>query len=139
MPEPRIWYDPTPFSWGRVLRIGGILVAPLPGVARRPPLPAGQNAPPAPRPSAPPRAGRRRGAADTRDARVYALAFHACGAGQGAQRAPSCPLLSVDAWTRLDPDNAVPWLAAAAQAEQRQDSAGVAEAIRRAARAQRSD
>src|SRR5258706_7287350 len=27
MPEPRIWYDPPPFNWGRVLRIGGLWLA----------------------------------------------------------------------------------------------------------------
>lgn len=233
MAGPRIWYDPPAFSWGRVLRIGGLWLAVVvvvlllptphsndePVVAKRPveemPLPyAPAASPAAPRiagpASAPPRTavaavtatreleacgGKRlrlaadkppdiglldqvdarelrlrtaaamrlgsetaraaapfveapgaaslealAGAAATgHDARAYAVAFRACAAGRPPARGGACALLSADQWSRLDPDNAVPWLFVAAQAQQRGDAAGVSEAMHRVAKARRSD
>ena len=73
----------------------------------------------------------------TRDARVYALAFHACGATQ--MRRGACQLLSAAQWARLDPDNAVPWLYAAEAAEAQSDAAGLGEAMYRVSQARHID
>jgi hypothetical protein len=74
-------------------------------------------------------------ASTTRDARVYALAFHACDAqGEGA-----CQLLSAAQWARLDPGNAVPWLYAAAEAGRQGDAASFDEAMRHAGSASTAD
>jgi len=78
-------------------------------------------------------------AADTRDARLYGLAFRTCSVAQLRQGGSACTVLSVEQWTRLDPDNAAPWLAQAAMAQQRRDESGTLQAMQRAARAQRSD
>ncbi len=72
-------------------------------------------------------------AAATRHPAVYAMALQAC--RQSA--APACALLSIEQWARLDAGNAVPWLALAAAAAQRGDSAGETEAMGRAAMAGR--
>lgn len=78
-------------------------------------------------------------AADTRDPVVYALAMRRCGAASGAAmttatattNAGACQLLSLEQWTTVDPDNAVPWLI---QAE-RAPHGDVAEAMFRVSRA----
>ncbi len=70
-------------------------------------------------------------AQSSRDPRVYALAFRACGA--------SCPMLSAAQWARLDPGNAVPWLYVAQAALARHDPAAVDEAMYRVSLAQRSE
>jgi hypothetical protein len=233
MAGPRIWYDPPPFSWERVLRVGGVWLAVVlvvlllptphsndrPAVTKRPvedlPLPyAPAASAAAPRieatASAPPRTavaaatatreleacgGRRlrlvadkppdiglldqvdarelrqrtaaamrlgsetaraaapfieapgaasldalAGAAATgQDPRAYAVAFRACAAAKAAARGGACALLSADQWSRLDPDNAVPWQFIAAQAQQRGDAAGVSDAMHRVTKARRSD
>jgi hypothetical protein len=74
-------------------------------------------------------------AAGSRDATVYAIALDACTAAPAAE----CALLSQAQWARLDPDNAQPWLALAAEARQQQDRDGEADAMRHAAHAHRSD
>jgi len=74
-------------------------------------------------------------AAGSRDATVYAIALDAC---TGAPVA-DCALLSLAQWARLDPDNAQPWLALAAEARQQQDRDAETEAMRHAAHARRSD
>ncbi|WP_280152125.1 hypothetical protein [Piscinibacter sp. XHJ-5] len=232
MAAPRIWYDPPPFSWGRVVRIGLIWLAvvvvllvlmPSPPREERAAKPPAEElplayVPPASRPlalatsaaSGPPRTavaavtavreieacgGRRLKVAadkpvdaslleqvDTRDvrlrsvtamryggeaaraaaalldtpgpaaleavanaaatghdARAYGLAFRACGGVRPPQQRGSCQLLSADQWSRLDPDNAAPWLYVAALAQQRGDEAGVSEAMQRVAKAKRVD
>jgi hypothetical protein len=232
MADPRIWYDPPPFSWGRVIRIGltwvavvVVLLVLLPSPPREEPVvarwpdaelplpyaPAASRAAPraAPAASAPARTavaavtatreieacgGRRLKVAgdkpvdtdlldqvDTRDlrlrsvtamryggeaaragamllesagpaaletvanaaatghdARAYGLAFRACGTARSSARG-ACQLVTADQWSRLDPDNAVPWLFVAAQAQQRGDAAGVSEAMQRVAKAKRAD
>jgi hypothetical protein len=72
----------------------------------------------------------------TRDPAIFALANTKCSktveehASSGA-----CPQLTLDQWTRADSDNAVPWLALAAQARRANDKAAEAAAFARAAQA----
>ena len=74
-------------------------------------------------------------AAATGSAKVYALAFKAC--GSGSVRAGACQLISAEQWARLDPTNAMPWQFLLASA--RTDRAALEEALFRIASAQRSD
>jgi len=73
----------------------------------------------------------------SQDAVVYAIALQACKAqtADGSE----CQLLSRSQWARLDPDNALPWLELAAEAQQQHASEREADAMRHAALAQRSD
>ena len=74
-------------------------------------------------------------AVDTGTPAVYAMAVEACKEhpwGQGRPAPAQCQLISLERWAQLDADNAVPWLHLADQALQRQDEAGVAEALHRA-------
>ena len=75
-------------------------------------------------------------AATTSDSFTYAVALQACNRFAVApESAPSCKLLSLAQWARLDPDNATPWLHIAAEASARKDSAAVDEAMYRVAAA----
>jgi hypothetical protein len=71
-----------------------------------------------------------------RDARAYALAMSACASAYPRGRATGpCALLSEVQWAALDPDNVVPWLAAATRASAVGDRAAHEAAMRGAARA----
>ncbi|HSZ09422.1 MAG TPA: hypothetical protein VK794_12860 [Steroidobacteraceae bacterium] len=75
-------------------------------------------------------------AVETKDPAVFALAFTKCGKGLDDSASPgACPQLSLDQWTRTDPDNAVPWLQLAALAHRQHDGATEAAAMGRAAQA----
>jgi hypothetical protein len=67
-------------------------------------------------------------ASASREPVAYALAVEAC-AGNMTSVAASCRLISAEQWARLDVDNAVPWLHAAAAASARRDPAAVADAL----------
>lgn len=75
-------------------------------------------------------------AMNARDPRTYRLALIACGS---LRAEGTCRRLSNERWAQLDADNAAPWLALAQEAFDRGDHAGVADALFRASRAQRSD
>lgn len=72
------------------------------------------------------------------DAAVYRIALEAC-QGSTGDATSACALLSLAQWARLEPDNVQPWLALAAEAQQRQDGDAQAQALRRAAFARRSE
>jgi hypothetical protein len=78
-------------------------------------------------------------AAGAQDPAVYALAVHACGAGLENPATSACTQVSLDAWARLDADNAAPWLKLAWKARVANDSAAEAYAFGQAARAHRHD
>jgi len=74
----------------------------------------------------------------TDDAQVYAWAYRACkGAAEGAPGA--CMQVTAAQWTRIDPDNAEPWLAAAEEARRRKDDAALDDAMFHVAAAERHD
>jgi hypothetical protein len=75
-------------------------------------------------------------AAASTDPFVYAIALEAC-AGRRGGEGGSCSLLSNAQWVRLDPDNAVPWQALAAEARERDEPQAEDEALQLAARAPR--
>lgn len=77
-------------------------------------------------------------AAASRDPFVYAIALEACHGRHGPEGG-SCNLLSTAQWVRLDPDNAVPWQALAAEARARDEPQAEDEALQLAALAARSD
>ncbi|WOB08699.1 hypothetical protein [Piscinibacter gummiphilus] len=77
-------------------------------------------------------------AAASRDPFVYAIALEAC-TGRHGPGGGSCNLLSTAQWVRLDPDNAVPWQALAAEARARDEPQAEDEALQLAALAARSD
>lgn len=77
-------------------------------------------------------------AAASRDPFVYAIALEACRGRQGPEGG-SCNLLSTAQWVRLDPDNAVPWQALAAEARARDEPQAEDEALQLASLAARSD
>jgi hypothetical protein len=74
----------------------------------------------------------------SQDPYVYAMAIEACH-GLGAAELGSCRLLSRAQWVRLDPDNAVPWQALAAEARERDEPQAADAALQLAARARHSD
>jgi hypothetical protein len=75
-------------------------------------------------------------AVGTKDPAVYALAYTKCISGVGDSTLPgACTQLSLDEWTRADPDNAVPWLRLAAKARREGDGAAEAAAFAHAAQA----
>jgi hypothetical protein len=81
-----------------------------------------------------------RSAAGSRDSLVYRLAMEGCHSpSAGRPPAPACQLLSAEQWTRLDPENAIPWMTLAAVAGDRGDASAVAEAMYRASIAQTSN
>src|SRR6266853_5433150 len=71
-------------------------------------------------------------ATSTHDANSYALAIFSCGQWVGNAGNGDCYLLSYAQWARIEPDNAVPWLYLAAEAEGRGDQSTVEEALYRA-------
>jgi len=77
-------------------------------------------------------------AASSQDPFVYAIAMEAC-KGRSAGDGGSCQLLSPAQWVRLDPDNAVPWRALAAEARERDEPLAEHAALQFADRAPRSD
>lgn len=77
-------------------------------------------------------------AAGSPDPFVYAIAMEAC-KGRSAGDGGSCQLLSPAQWVRLDPDNAVPWRALAAEARERDEPLAEHAALQFADRAPRSD
>src|SRR5260221_29749 len=117
----RIWYDPPRVRWRR----GGLYfgVGSVPGAARVPlrrgPWPAGParerevDAAQAAAAETLRASSRERLvalAAGSRDALVQAYALQAC---RAAGVVASCQGVSPEAWARLEPDNAAPWLAIA--------------------------
>jgi len=74
-------------------------------------------------------------ASTTSDPEVYALAMQSC----VVSSAGDCALLSYAQWARIEPDNAVPWLYLAAEAQGRHDGSGLQAAIARAAAARYSN
>ena len=74
----------------------------------------------------------------SQDPYVYAMALEACHGLRPAEGS-SCALLSRAQWVRLDPDNAVPWQALAAEARERDEPQAESAALQLAARALRSD
>jgi hypothetical protein len=75
-------------------------------------------------------------AVSTRSPEVYAWALQAC--DRRGHDGP-CQMLSTEQWTRLDAGNAAPWLRMAEEAARRQDTAGVADAMYRAAQSSSFD
>lgn len=75
-------------------------------------------------------------AAASKDPFVYAIALEACSGRRGPDGG-SCNLLSTAQWVRLDPDNAVPWQALAAEARERDEPQAEDDALQLAARAPR--
>ncbi len=75
-------------------------------------------------------------AESTVDPTVYAWAFSACARAKGAF---GCQSIGAAQWTRLDPDNAVAWLALADEARTQGDTAGVDDAMYHVASATRLD
>jgi len=71
------------------------------------------------------------------DAVVYGWAYQVC--RDAAAEAPSCQLVSAAQWARISPGNAAPWLAMAADAKRRSDSAAVDQAMFQVANAERLD
>jgi hypothetical protein len=78
-------------------------------------------------------------AAGARDAHAYALALYACKDHVGELAPPACAGISAARWAQLDPDNAMPWLYAAAEAEARRDFALRDETLQRLARSRHSN
>lgn len=67
---------------------------------------------------------------------IYALALRVC---ERQRNEGSCGMLSLQQWSRLDPGNAVPWLATALDASQRGEMSTVHEAMYRASLANTVD
>ena len=78
-------------------------------------------------------------ATTTRDSFVYGLAAQACRLGDTQRHPGACQLLSYEQWTRIDPQNAAPWLFLAAQAQRHHDTEGYANAMRQVALARHID
>lgn len=74
----------------------------------------------------------------SRDPRLHMLAFNACGWSHQSE-AGACRAVSIERWTQLDPNNAVPWLFLAAKAQQKQDALALADAMQHVAKATHSD
>jgi hypothetical protein len=75
-------------------------------------------------------------AVETKDPAVFALAFAKCNKGLEDSASPgACPQLSIEQWTRADPDNAYPWLQLAAKARKENDRAAEAAAFDHASQA----
>jgi hypothetical protein len=78
-------------------------------------------------------------ATSSSDPFVYATAFGACARfAVGDASAAACQMLSAAQWTRIDPNNSVPWLYEASQSAERGDLATLAEAMNRVAQARSS-
>jgi hypothetical protein len=76
-------------------------------------------------------------AMETNDPAIYALALGQCGEGDPDLAAGPCQGLSLAHWSRIDPDNAEPWLWIAARADAAGDRTRTDEALGRAASAAR--
>ena len=75
-------------------------------------------------------------AVGTKDPAILALAYTKCrNAVEDPASTGACSQLSLDQWTRVDPDNAVPWLQVAAKARRENNSAAEASAFAHAAQA----
>ena len=62
------------------------------------------------------------------DAQVYAWAYRSC--RRAAAESPgACMQINAEQWARLDPDNAEPWLAVAAEARRRKEEAALDDAM----------
>ncbi len=75
-------------------------------------------------------------ALSTRSPQVYAWALRAC---QAERTDGMCQLLTSEQWVRLDPGNVIAWLQVAVDAQARNDSAAVAEALYRTSHASVAD
>jgi len=73
------------------------------------------------------------------DPAVYAMAMNACGVPLGNPASGACERISSRSWARMDPDNAMPWLMLAGEAQTKHNPAAEADAFRHAAEAPRSD
>jgi hypothetical protein len=80
-----------------------------------------------------------REATASRDPAVYAMALEGCRGFASDDDGGACRLLSRAQWARLDPDNVLPWLELGAEAHERGEPKRESAAMRRAARARRSD
>jgi hypothetical protein len=78
-------------------------------------------------------------AAGAQDPVVYALAVNACGRGDENPALSACAQISPQAWARLDPDNAEPWLMLVERARRAKDTDAEAYAFAQAAKAHRDD
>ena len=76
-------------------------------------------------------------AMETNDPAIYALALGQCGEGNWDMAAGPCQGLSLEHWTQIDPDNALPWLLISSRADKAGDYLRADEALSRAARASR--
>ena len=72
-------------------------------------------------------------AVTARDPVVYGAAVGACKTGPTDDTSAACQRLSLSEWTKIDPDNALPWLATAAAARANGDSWAESSAFARAA------
>ena len=77
-------------------------------------------------------------ATTTSDASAYAMAVYTCTPPRVAAY-QECGLVSYQQWARLDPDNAVPWLYLAGQAERHLDLRAMESALVQASKAKFSD
>ena len=73
------------------------------------------------------------------DPAVYAMAVYACRTDVDESANSACPQISLRAWARLDPDNAVPWLLVAREAQEKHDVAGEMQAFSQAAKSRKTD
>jgi hypothetical protein len=78
-------------------------------------------------------------AAGTSDPAVYALVLAMCAKDSGNDADNACRQLSLQGWTRIDPDNALPWLLLAANARVSHDDAAEVDAFSHAAKAHKVD
>jgi hypothetical protein len=78
-------------------------------------------------------------AASSEDPVVYAIALRVCAEAAITTSNTACDAISSNGWARSDPDNAVPWLELANEADRRQDFSAEAEDFHRAAVAHRFD
>jgi hypothetical protein len=78
-------------------------------------------------------------ATTTSDPEAYTLALYSCDRRFGQSSIGECALLSSAQWARIEPDNALPWLYLAAEAQQRHDHSGFEAALNRASRSRYSD
>lgn len=78
-------------------------------------------------------------AAGSAEPAVYAMALSMCNSIAATDAESACRELSLQQWSRIDPDNAVPWLLLAGDARSRHDGAAEAEAFSHAATAHKID
>ena len=78
-------------------------------------------------------------ATTAREPVVYGIAVGVCKTGLADDAVPACRRLSVSEWAKIDPDNAVPWLANAAAARDNGDGWAESVAFARAAQTHKVD